>query len=101
MRSAQSTEERLADIDTAVKEMRDSSIVTGEAISDIEAHLARYENAMTQYSAMKTVMSAQTDMLYAVFMASGLPQYQKEEIGERIAEMRKELQLNESDGKKV
>ena len=97
IRSAQSTEERLTDIDSTIREIRESSAVTGEAISDIEAHLARYENAMTQYSAMKSVMSAQTDMLYAVFMSSALPQYQKEEIGERIAEMRKELKLNESD----
>lgn len=95
IRSAQSTEERLTDIDASIKEIRESSAVTEASISDIEEHISRYDEAMAQYSAMKTVMSAQTDMLYAVFMSSALPQYQKEEIGERIAEMRKELKLNE------
>lgn len=96
IKSAQSTEERLTDIDSSIKEIRESSSRTDTAISEIEAHLARYENAVAQYSAMKTVMSAQTDMLYSVFMSSALPQYQKEEIGERISEMKKELKLNEN-----
>lgn len=95
IRSAQSTEERLTNIDASINEIRESSAVTGASISDIEEHISRYDEAMAQYSAMKTVMSAQTDMLYAVFMSSALPQYQKEEIGERIVEMRKELKLNE------
>ena len=95
IRSAQSTEERLTNIDASIKEIRESSAVTEASISDIEEHISRYDEAMAQDSAMKTVMSAQTDMLYAVFMSSALSQYQKEEIGERIAEMRKELKLNE------
>ena len=97
IKSAQSTEERLTDIDTSIKEIRESASATKTAISEIEDHLARYENAMTQYSSMKTVMAAQTDMLYSVFMSSALPQYQKEEIGERISEMKKELKLNENN----
>lgn len=96
-KSAESTEERLTDIDTSIKEIRESAYTTSIAISEIEEHLARYENAMTQYASMKTVMAAQTDMLYSVFMSSALPQYQKEEIGERISEMKKELKLNENN----
>ena len=96
IKSVQSTEERLTDIDGSIKEIRESASRTDTAISEIEEHLARYENAMTQYESMKTVMSAQTDMLYSVFMSSALPQYQKEEIGERINAMKKELKLNET-----
>jgi hypothetical protein len=96
IKSAQSTEERLTDIDDSIKEIRESASRTDTAISEIEEHLARYEAAITQYSAMKTVMSAQTDMLYSVFMSSALPQYQKEEVGERINAMKKELKLNEN-----
>lgn len=97
IKSAESAEKRLTDIDTSIKEIRESASATKTAISEIEDHLARYENAMTQYSSMKTVMAAQTDMLYSVFMSSALPQYQKEEIGERISEMKKELKLNENN----
>ena len=39
----------------------------------------------------KTVLNAQIDMLYEVFMSSSLPAYLKESIGERISEMKREI----------
>ena len=41
---------------------------------------------------MKLILSSQIDMLYTVFMSSSLPEYQKAEISEKIALMRKELE---------
>lgn len=35
------------------------------------------------------VLTAQIDMLYELFMSSALPQYKKDEVGERISEMRR------------
>jgi hypothetical protein len=98
IRSAQSTEARLSGIDTSIGEISEASAQAAISITKIEERLSRYDEAMAQYSAMKTVMSAQTDMLYSIFMSSALPQYQKEEVGERIAEMRKELKINEING---
>jgi hypothetical protein len=40
---------------------------------------------------MKTIMSAQVDMLYNIFMSSSLPQYSKDAVGERISEMKAAL----------
>ena len=40
---------------------------------------------------LRLVMSAQIDMLYDLFMASSIPEYQKEAVGNRVAAMRKEL----------
>ena len=45
---------------------------------------------------LRTVMTAQIDMLYAIFMSSALPQYQKDEVGERITAMKKELENYEN-----
>ena len=35
-----------------------------------------------------TVLSAEVDMLYEIFMAAALPQYLKDSVGERIARMK-------------
>lgn len=36
----------------------------------------------------KIIMNAQVDMLYEIFMSSALPQYSKDRVGEKIAEMK-------------
>lgn len=37
---------------------------------------------------LKLVLNSQIDMLYDIFMASALPQYQKDAVGEKIAKMK-------------
>ena len=46
---------------------------------------------------LATLLSAQIDMLYAIFVSSALPEYQKEEIGLRISKMREELKSYEEN----
>ena len=36
-------------------------------------------------------MNAQIDMLYEIFMSSALPQYAKDRVGEKVAEMKAQL----------
>ena len=69
------------------------------SIEDMEGHLQGYEDLMRERDSMRTVLQGQIDMLYAIFMSSGLPQYQKDEIGERIQEMREELKSYEGIAK--
>ena len=76
----------------------------GSAVERIEAQLAIVENERVDYTelyrdreSMRVILAGQIDMLYAIFMSSALPQYQKDEIGERISEMREELISYESD----
>ena len=45
----------------------------------------------------KTVMLSQIDMLYDIFMQSGIPQYSKDALGEKIAKMKKELDMGEEN----
>ncbi|MBO7304225.1 MAG: hypothetical protein J6V09_03300 [Clostridia bacterium] len=54
-----------------------------------ELDLARKEQE--RCGEFKTVLSSQIDMLYEIFMSSSLPQYQKEAVGNKVAEMRKRL----------
>ena len=68
VKSAKETEKKLTDIDSSLKEIE----AAAKSVHNIEELLVRYERVMSQYDAMKTVMSAQTDMLYAVFMASAV-----------------------------
>ena len=65
------------------------------SIEDMENHLQGYEDLMRERDSMRKILEGQIDMLYAIFMSSGLPQYQKDEIGERIKEMREELKSYE------
>lgn len=54
-----------------------------------------YELLCRERESMRLILEGQIDMLYAIFMTSALPQYQKDEIGERISEMREELKKYE------
>jgi hypothetical protein len=66
------------------------------SVSQIEDRLEDYEYLMQERDSMRTILAGQIDMLYAIFMSSGLPQYQKDEIGEKIKEMREELRSYEA-----
>ena len=57
----------------------------------IEERLEGYESLQKERQTMQVILAGQIDMLYAIFMSSALPQYQKDEIGERIKAMREEL----------
>lgn len=46
------------------------------------------DDAKREKEEFKLILSSQIDMLYDIFMASALPQYQKDAVGERIAKMK-------------
>ena len=67
----------------------------GDRLALIESKLD--ENKNRQDKELKTIISAQIDMLYDVFMSSSLPQYQKDAIGQRVVKMKEALGENEAD----
>ena len=75
---------KLADTESALSELNSS-------LSDIENRLDRLADGASEQEKLKLILSAQIDMLYSIFMTSALPQYQKDEIGARIGEMREAL----------
>ena len=62
-----------------------------DTLSTVEAELCEARTERAHNADMRTVMRAQVDMLYEIFMSSSLPLYQKEAVGEKISEMKKAL----------
>ena len=61
------------------------------SVAELDKRLSASEKSAEEAQAMKTIMSAQVDMLYNIFMSSSLPQYSKDAVGERISEMKAAL----------
>ena len=60
-------------------------------IAQLEEELKKTEEEKAESAKMHTVIAAQVDMLYEIFMSSSLPVYQKDMVGERISRMKEEL----------
>jgi hypothetical protein len=74
-----------------IAEMEDSLKALEKNLNHISTHLEGYEALTVERGAMRKILEGQIDMLYAIFMSSALPQYQKDEVGEKIQSMREEL----------
>ena len=62
-----------------------------ERLCKIDDKLSDAANCQNMISVVETVLASQTELLYEIFMSSSLPLYQKESVGERISEMKKQL----------
>ena len=67
-----------------------------DRIDELNRQLEEKAESATERERMHTVMLAQVDMLYQVFMSSSLPQYEKDSIAERVGAMKQAL----SEGRK-
>ena len=83
------TAEKLESISKTVEDM-------DRRLGEMEWQYESYDKLCTERKATCLILTEQINMLYAIFMSSALPQYQKDEIGERIAEMREELKSYEA-----
>ena len=91
-------EKTLVGSESAYAELKGSIELVGKgidtlciSIADLDKRLSASEDQIGQTEAMRTVISAQVDMLYSIFMSSSLPQYSKDAVGERIAQMKAAL----------
>lgn len=62
-----------------------------EKLERIEYQLGKTNDEKLRTENIYAIIKTQIDMLYEVFMSSSLPAYQKDAVGERIAEMKKSL----------
>ena len=62
-----------------------------EELDGIKWQYESYDQLVKERNALRTVIEGQVNMLYAIFMTSALPQYQKDEIGDKISEMKEVL----------
>ena len=63
-----------------------------ERISALENELSHVREGAMRDGELRIILSSQIDMLYEIFMSSSLPSYQKDAIGEKVAEMKKALE---------
>ncbi len=97
--SVKESEEKGGSVTAALGErlMAAEAVITklSESIDTMTASLAAKESEEGERAEFKTVLAAQIDMLYEIFMTSNLPQYKKDAVGERIAEMRRSVGIDE------
>ena len=65
-----------------------------EKLARIEYQLGKTNDEKLRAESIYAIINTQIDMLYEVFMSSSLPAYQKDAVGERIAEMKKSLAMS-------
>ena len=53
----------------------------------LKEKLKSEDDTQRQKEEFKLILTSQIDMLYDIFMASALPQYQKDAVGEKVAKM--------------
>jgi len=62
----------------------------------LKEKFAYVDEAQQERQELKLILDSQIDMLYDIFMASALPQYQKDAVGEKIAKMKEAIAKNAS-----
>lgn len=90
-------ESKMDDISQAISEIKVGLTKSNEELERINWQFESYEELLCEREKLKCILKGQMDMLYAIFMSSSLPQYQKDEIGAKIAEMREELSDYEAE----
>ena len=90
------TKEGIDGINTAISDIDKSVKKSADELSRIGWEFESYKAMQKERESMRIILANQIDMLYAIFMSSSLPQYQKDEIGVKIQEMREELKSYET-----
>lgn len=66
-----------------------------EKLSKIEEELVLTKEEEKRAADLRLLLGTQIDLLHDIFMSSSLPYYRKEEVGEKVAEMKKALSASE------
>ena len=83
--------------DLNMREMKESLMDISTSLDRMKWQYDSLDTLCKEREKHQRIMLEQIDMLYAIFMASALPQYQKEEIGEKIGRMREELKIYDTE----
>ncbi len=72
--------------------------VLKDEIDSYSLKLQSYDGLIALEEKVKLILNSQVEMLYEIFNSSSLPVYEKERIGEAVANMKKELNSKETEG---
>ena len=89
------TAEKMQALTAEVESIGQSLEEQSREIARIQWQFEGYDALIKERQALRLTLEGQMDMLYAIFMQSTLPKYQKDEIGERISKLREELKSYE------
>ncbi len=78
--------ERLSSAEEVIKKLE-------ENIDAVTFAIKKKEEAEGDRASLIYILNSQIDMMYNIFMTSALPQYQKDMVGDKIAEMRRTLNV--------
>ena len=92
--SLRSIEKMLSDGLNAANEKVGELVVQ---ITEMKNSLENAERRAGDRGKLVKLINGQIDMLYDVFMSSSLPHFQKEAVGERIAEMREAIAADDGE----
>lgn len=70
----------------------------GERLTALEKELESARESSVKDNELRLILNSQIDMLYEIFMSSALPTYQKDAVGERIAEMKHAINTKSENG---
>ncbi|MBQ7387364.1 MAG: hypothetical protein IJW03_04265 [Clostridia bacterium] len=87
------TQTGLDSVSERLGEVENSLALFKGTLDTLEEKLQCEAEYVKERKRMGTVMLSQIDMLYDIFMASALPQYQKDAVGRRVQMMKEELEL--------
>ncbi len=97
-RLKEETENSILENESVGEAVKERLAVSEKLIAALSGSITRLEEklestAETKREAenAKIIMNAQIDMLYEIFMSSALPQYSKDRVGEKVAEMKAQL----------
>ena len=85
------TEESINSITEKLSGAEDLIGALNDRLLTLEKELSENEEEKKERRSMITVLIAQVDMLYEIFMSSSLPAYQKDMVGDKINEMKKAI----------
>ncbi len=92
-------EELAEKIDQRLKSAEDLLNTMKNAVAGLETNLKELQDGKREREMTNTVLLAEVDMLYEIFMSASLPQYLKDNVGEKIADMRKALAKEDKNEK--
>ena len=90
---SQSTNAQLQEMGSKIEPFLEKARTVEDISSKMETALvdmqSQIDSSSSERAAMSIVLQMQTDFLYSVFMSANLPEYQKQQMGERYNEMKK------------
>ena len=94
------TEHALGVCDSIDERLKSATLLSEEVLKSAEltrSQLSELKSTEKSYENLKLILASQIDMLYEVFMSAALPQYLKDNVGEKIGEMKAALGKEESN----